>query len=99
ENLNSVLDDNKMLTLPNGERLSIPQNVRIIFEVQDLQFATLATVSRCGMIWFSENVITTDMIIYNYLERLKTQQLEENNLELLKIQEKVAALLSNYLKV
>lgn len=50
ENLNSVLDDNKLLTLPNGERLSIPPNVRIMFEVQDLKYATLATVSRCGQL-------------------------------------------------
>ncbi|VEL09212.1 unnamed protein product [Protopolystoma xenopodis] len=54
ENLNSVLDDNKLLTLPNGERLAIPPNVRIMFEVQDLKYATLATVSRCGMMTIDE---------------------------------------------
>ena len=41
ENLNSVLDDNKLLTLPNGERLAIPANVRIMFEVETLKYATL----------------------------------------------------------
>lgn len=30
ENLNSVLDDNRLLTLPNGERLSIPPNVSVL---------------------------------------------------------------------
>ena len=34
-----------------------------MFVVQDLNFATLATVSRCGMVWFSEDVLSLDMII------------------------------------
>lgn len=61
ENLNSVLDDNKLLTLPSGERLSIPDNLRILLEVDSLAQATPATVSRCGMVWFSENTVTTPM--------------------------------------
>jgi dynein heavy chain 1 len=70
ENLNSVLDDNKLLTLPSGERLSIPPNVRIMFEVENLKNATLATVSRCGMVWFSEETVTLSMIYHHYLCRL-----------------------------
>lgn len=77
ENLNSVLDDNKLLTLPNGERLSIPPNVRIMFEVQDLKYATLATVSRCGMIWFSEDVLSTEVIYENFFSRLRHIPLED----------------------
>ncbi|KEG14468.1 putative dynein heavy chain, cytosolic [Trypanosoma grayi] len=57
ENLNSLLDDNKVYTLPNGERLSLPPSVRIVFEVQDLRYATPATVSRCGMVWFSSGTV------------------------------------------
>ncbi|CAI4230233.1 unnamed protein product [Auanema sp. JU1783] len=76
ENLNSVLDDNKLLTLPNGERLAIPPNVRIIFEVSDLKYATLATVSRCGMVWFSEEVIHIDMLFDHYLERLNNVSID-----------------------
>ena len=71
ENLNSVLDDNKLLTLPNGERLALPPNVRIMFEVQDLKYATLATVSRCGMVWFSDKVVSAEMLYENYLSKLR----------------------------
>ena len=77
ENLNSLLDDNKLLTLPNGERLSLPDNVRIIFEVENLKYATPATVSRCGMIWFSEETVTNEMLFTNYLSRLKNIPLSE----------------------
>jgi dynein heavy chain 1, cytosolic len=75
ENLNSVLDDNKVLTLPSGDRLKIPPNVRIMMEVDNLKHATLATVSRCGMVWFAENTISLDMIFRNKLSELTKEEL------------------------
>jgi len=41
-----------------------------MFEVENLKHATLATVSRCGMVWFSEDIITIDMVFTHYLMRL-----------------------------
>ncbi|GAB1730251.1 hypothetical protein NU195Hw_g9200t1 [Hortaea werneckii] len=77
ENLNSVLDDNKLLTLPNGERLGLPPNVRIMFEVETLKYATLATVSRCGMVWFSDDTVELEVMITRNLAQLKTANFED----------------------
>uniref|UniRef100_A0A383W4S5 Dynein-1, subspecies f n=1 Tax=Tetradesmus obliquus TaxID=3088 RepID=A0A383W4S5_TETOB len=51
ENMNSVMDDNKLLTLPNGERIRLQPHVKLLFEVADLQYASPATISRCGMVY------------------------------------------------
>jgi len=71
ENMNSVLDDNKLLTLPSGERLNIPDNIRIILEVDCLAQATPATVSRCGMVWFSNGIISSEMCLKNLYQSLR----------------------------
>ncbi|KAK4494288.1 hypothetical protein PRZ48_014586 [Zasmidium cellare] len=77
ENLNSVLDDNKLLTLPNGERLGLPSNVRVMFEVETLRYATLATVSRCGMVWFSDDTVDIDVMLSRYIAQLRTATFED----------------------
>jgi dynein cytoplasmic 1 heavy chain len=76
ENLNSVLDDNKLLTLPNGERLALTSNIRVMFEVKDLKHATPATVSRCGMIWFSDEVVSQRMLFHYHLEHLRNDNID-----------------------
>ena len=51
ENMNSVMDDNKVLTLPNGERIRLASHCALLLEVADLQYASPATISRCGMVY------------------------------------------------
>ena len=76
ENLNSVLDDNKVLTLPSGDRLKIPNNVRIMMEVDSLQHATMATVSRCGMVWFAEDTVPLDVVLRQQLRALRRESVQ-----------------------
>jgi len=42
-----------------------------MFEVETLKYATLATVSRCGMVWFSNDTVSLEMMYHHYLCRLK----------------------------
>lgn len=51
ESLNSVLDDNRLLTMPSGERIQFGPNVNFLFETHDLTSASPATISRMGMIF------------------------------------------------
>ena len=51
ENMNSVLDDSQTLCLANGERIKLKSHVKVLFEVEDLSKASLATVSRLGVIY------------------------------------------------
>lgn len=67
ESLNSVLDDNHLLTLPNGERINFGSNVNFLFETHDLRYASPATISRMGMIFLSDEDTDIHRIVQKWL--------------------------------
>ncbi|KAK6172722.1 hypothetical protein SNE40_016326 [Patella caerulea] len=67
ESLNSVLDDNRLLTMPSGERIQFGPNVNFLFETHDLSCASPATISRMGMIFLSDEDVDVKALVKSWL--------------------------------
>lgn len=67
ENMNSVLDDSRLLCLANGQRIRLKPDMRVLIEVDSLEQASPATVSRCGMVYMSSEVLTCQDLIDSWM--------------------------------
>ncbi|XP_005399515.1 PREDICTED: dynein heavy chain 2, axonemal isoform X2 [Chinchilla lanigera] len=76
ESMNSVMDDNKVLTLINGERISMPEQVSLLFEVENLAVASPATVSRCGMVYTDYVDLGWKPYVQSWLEKRPKGEVE-----------------------
>jgi dynein heavy chain, axonemal len=81
ESMNSLLDDNKVLTLLDGNRINLHPLVSLIFEVRDLQQASPATVSRCGMVYMDIDKLEWDSIRLKWLLAKEAQGYDEDSLD------------------
>lgn len=77
ENMNSVMDDNKILTLSNGDRIRLLNHCKMLFEVFDLQYASPATISRCGMVFVDDKNLGYEPFWERWVKQ-KTKDYGEN---------------------
>jgi len=77
ENMNSVMDDNKLLTLFNGERIRLERFCKLLFEVYDLQYASPATISRCGMVYVDPKDLGYEPYFYKWKKKYDKKKDEE----------------------
>ena len=70
ENMNTVLDDNRTLCLPNGERIKLNgKTMRMLFEVEECSQASPATVSRLGVVWLPPEALTLKNPVHTWIAK------------------------------
>ena len=65
ENLNSILDENRKMNLPNGETINMSDGTCLLLETDSLSNVTPATISRCGLVYLSRDEVNIPKQIFN----------------------------------
>lgn len=79
ESLNTVMDDNKMLTLVSNDRFALTPSMRLLFEISNMRHATPATVSRAGVLYINDSDIGWKPYFESWLEKHRETDLNESN--------------------
>ncbi|XP_076856222.1 dynein axonemal heavy chain 9 [Brachyhypopomus gauderio] len=82
ESLNTVMDDNKVLTLASNERIPLNPTMRLVFEISHLRTATPATVSRAGILYINPADLGWNPPVSSWIDGREIQS-EKANLTIL----------------
>jgi dynein heavy chain len=81
ESMNTVMDDNKVLTLVSNERIPLSEAMRMVFEINSLKNATPATVSRAGILYINESDIGWRPFVDCWLNKRDLAGLDPSGIE------------------
>merc|ERR1719316_2609241 len=70
ESMNTVMDDNKILTLVSNERIPFTPTMRMLLEIQDMKHASPATVSRGGVLFINETDVGYKPYVESWREKM-----------------------------
>ncbi|XP_074510014.1 dynein axonemal heavy chain 11 [Sebastes fasciatus] len=73
ESLNTVMDDNKVLTLASNERVPLTSSMRLVFEISHLKTATPATVSRAGILYVNQQDLGWNPYVASWIDQRERQ--------------------------
>ena len=79
--MNTVMDDNKVLTLVSNERIPLSDAMRMVFEINSLKNATPATVSRAGILYINETDIGWRPFVESWLHRREEGGMDPSGIE------------------
>ncbi|CAK8676513.1 unnamed protein product [Clavelina lepadiformis] len=82
ESLNTVMDDNKVLTLASNERIPLTPTMRLLFEINHLKAANPSTVSRAGILFVNAADLGWNPPVQSWIDQREVQS-ERANLTIL----------------
>lgn len=74
ESMNTVMDDNKMLTLASNERIPLTPSMRLLLEINHMNHCSPATVSRGGVIYVNADDVGWKPVVDSWIERLEASE-------------------------
>ncbi|CAD7696266.1 unnamed protein product [Ostreobium quekettii] len=74
ESMNTVMDDNKMLTLASNERIPLTPSMRLLLEINHMNHCSPATVSRGGVIFVNAEDVGWKPVVDSWIETLEATE-------------------------
>jgi ubiquitin len=85
KSMNTVIDDNKMLTLASNERIPLTKPMRLVLEVENLREASPATVSRNGIIFVNDTDIGWRPFVASWIQNREIESEKQQFMKLFEI--------------